>query len=302
MSKQGSLDVETRYSLFVYSLGSVRLGDIPERLLHTVTIHDSLSTRTSGGNSSYPTFMNNPQYHFQIKPTAGSNAGVPVRCTVQGSKDVPLNIMVVWSGGARVTDITLGDIALESGPYNYGIAYATGVLTAGHYTLVVSTFEPQMHSTFSLTVECSHRFDLEALPLEGAGMFLKTIKGSWRGRGAAGPSSQGGYAANPTYKLTVPSQTQLQFRLQMVNPLSRPSINVSVFEDPSSITGGDIIDPLLAHSGGYTDAVSGAITNRQTFGKGRYLVIVSTSRPNVEGAFVLFVYSSAVPVSIQLKE
>jgi hypothetical protein len=100
---------------------------------------------------------------------------------------------------------------------------------AGYYTLVVSTFEPQMHSNFSLTVECSHRFDLEALPLEGAGMFLKTIKGTWsvpiikysyiafiplvsrRGGSAAGPSSQGGYAANPTYKLTVPSQTQLQY-------------------------------------------------------------------------------------------
>jgi hypothetical protein len=38
MSKQGSLDVETRYSLFVYSLGSVQLDDIPERLLHSVTV------------------------------------------------------------------------------------------------------------------------------------------------------------------------------------------------------------------------------------------------------------------------
>ena len=85
----------------------------------------------------------------------------------------------------------------------------------------------------------------------------------------------------------------------MVSPRSRPSINVSIFEG-TSIAGGDVTRrPPIADSGGYTDVVSGAVTSRQTFGKGEYVVVASTSRPNVEGSFVLFMYSSVAPVSIR---
>lgn len=86
----------------------------------------------------------------------------------------------------------------------------------------------------------------------------------------------------------------------MVSPRSRPSINLSIFEG-ISVPGDDDVTrrPPVAHSGGYTDAVSGVVTSRQTFGKGEYVVVASTSRANVEGSYVLFVYSTLTPVSIR---
>jgi hypothetical protein len=50
---------------------------------------------------------------------------------------------------------------------------------AGDYTVIVSAFEPHYSGSFSVKVESSHPFDLKSIPQEGAGMYNKTIRGSW---------------------------------------------------------------------------------------------------------------------------
>jgi len=50
---------------------------------------------------------------------------------------------------------------------------------AGDYTVLVSAFEPHHMGPFSLRVESSHSFDVNAIPQEGAGMYSKTVRGAW---------------------------------------------------------------------------------------------------------------------------
>lgn len=66
-----------------------------------------LTNKNSGGNSTYPTFMVNPQYHLRIyPPTKSSSAGGAARKSktkvlLRAGKDAPVNTVVVWSKGDR---------------------------------------------------------------------------------------------------------------------------------------------------------------------------------------------------------
>ena len=96
----------------------------------------------------------------------------------------------------RVDRSRPGDTIASSGPYSYGVAQAIASVTreyyastkehdliagtlAGHYCVVVSTFEPRHRGKFTLRVDSAMPMDLEDIPAEGAGMFCKTVKGAW---------------------------------------------------------------------------------------------------------------------------
>ena len=88
------------------------------------------------------------------------------------------------------------DIIATSGAYTYGFArfsadlpralfaavsdsltYGTG--TEGDFTLAVSAFSSTHRGAFSLLVRSSRRVEVEPIPQEGAGMFVKTVSGEW---------------------------------------------------------------------------------------------------------------------------
>jgi hypothetical protein len=50
---------------------------------------------------------------------------------------------------------------------------------AGDYTVVLSAFEPDQTGKFTLKVESTSRFELKSIPQEGAGMYVKTVRGEW---------------------------------------------------------------------------------------------------------------------------
>ena len=52
-------------------------------------------------------------------------------------------------------------------------------MAAGDYTVVISAFDPSHQGQFSLRVKSSHRIQLDTIPQEGAGMFMKTVRGEW---------------------------------------------------------------------------------------------------------------------------
>lgn len=73
-------------------------------------LEGAFTAKTAGGNSSYPTFMNNPQYRLQVHPPplaqrtaqVGKNsAKVSLRLVLEGARDIPLNAMLVWHGGSE---------------------------------------------------------------------------------------------------------------------------------------------------------------------------------------------------------
>lgn len=63
--------------------------------------------QSAGGASSYPTYMNNPQYALEIKSLAGRGADQEalLRLTATcGSARLPIGGKVAWSDGKRVTE------------------------------------------------------------------------------------------------------------------------------------------------------------------------------------------------------
>ena len=76
------------------------------------------TSKNAGGNCTFPTFMVNPQYHLRIHPPksrVGSNASGKARTTLslQASKDVPVNVAIVWSQGQRIVEyVALFEISL----------------------------------------------------------------------------------------------------------------------------------------------------------------------------------------------
>lgn len=65
-------------------------------------IDSSFTQKNAGGNSTFPTYMVNPQYHLQIHPMAHIRSKSKVDLTMHTAKDLPVNITVVWSQGHRV--------------------------------------------------------------------------------------------------------------------------------------------------------------------------------------------------------
>jgi len=276
------------YTLQIFSSDPVELYDAKPSLPYRKELFGSLSSRNSGGNALFPTFFMNPQYSFVIHPSRESSGPVErsdARFFLHGDRNIPLNIKVIWSSGPRITDVSQGDIAIDSGAYNYGYVYATGSLRPGQYTAVVSSFEPRMTTEYSLVLESSAGFDISPIPSEGADMFAKTVKGIWES------------GRNVIYELITPRQTEIQIRLQFADPGIRIPLKLSVY--PESRTPASQASPFFsAQSSG---AISGVLTERSMCSAGKFLIVPSAQRASIGKRFLLFVYSSACPVSVTQK-
>lgn len=51
--------------------------------------------------------------------------------------------------------------------------------TAGTYTLIVSSFEPRHEASFTLKLDSTLPLKITPIPQEGAGMFNRTLSGTW---------------------------------------------------------------------------------------------------------------------------
>ncbi|KAG8750128.1 cysteine protease [Ceratobasidium sp. 428] len=288
---------EAGYTLSLYSHSSVELEAVTRVLGYIKPLSGAFTTKTAGGNASLPTFMNNPQYRVCIGGGGSRNTGssssarVPIKITAEGARTLPLNVKLVWSGGERVSDVVVGDIAIDSGTYSFGLACVEGQVQAGNYTLVVSSFTAGQIGDFTLRVECDARIEISQLPPEGAGMFQKPVKGTWDNISAAGGPSSGNYDLNPGFEITISTPTQISARLQIISeqmPSPAPALNLTLFErNPRGAVGRQV-----ATSGPYSDAVSGVLLPKTTVPPGTYLFVPSTYYPGVFAGFQIVVYSA----------
>ncbi|KAJ1306068.1 hypothetical protein OPQ81_010780 [Rhizoctonia solani] len=284
---------ETGYTLSIYSHASIEIEAVTKVLGYIKTTKGTFTNKSAGGNASLPTFMNNPQYRIRISGVTGSTKGrVPIKLTTEGARTLPLNVKLVWSGGKRVSDVVIGDVVLDSGVYNFGLACAEGEVQPGDYTLVVSSFKAGQQGEYALRVECDANIDITQLPPEGAGMFHKTIKGSWDSTSAAGGPSSGKYESNPTFEIVVSGSAQISARLQMTSKKQSyppPALNLTLFERNAQGLPGK----QVATSGAYSDAVSGVMIPDISLRPGIYLFVPSTYYPGVQGDFQILLYSTS---------
>ncbi|KAF7289323.1 Calpain catalytic domain-containing protein [Mycena indigotica] len=254
-------------------------------------VEGTLMHKNAGGNSTHPTFMVNPQYHLRIKQSH-LRKKAEIALTMQMAREVPINIVVVWSQGQRVFELTQKDVAATSGAYSYGLARVSKLLqgTIGDYTVILSAFEPNQMGPFSLEVESSLAFELKTIPQEGAGMYFKSIRGAWNGQNAMGSPSFKNYAQNPVFEVEVPTATEIKMRLQLLRPTPSSAINLTLFTAS--------LGQQLLTSGGYDDNVCGVVTPQIKLSPGKYWAVPSTYSPNVHGPFQILVYTTAGRVDV----
>jgi calpain-7 len=70
-------------------------------------ITGALNSTTAGGNSTFPTWMNNPQYKLHIPPSSNepeARAQAPAKFIVnlRGARELPLNLTIAWGEGERI--------------------------------------------------------------------------------------------------------------------------------------------------------------------------------------------------------
>ncbi|KAG7091220.1 hypothetical protein E1B28_010271 [Marasmius oreades] len=292
----GQLTTEVGYTISVYAKSHLKLtwGKRPETTMFVETIPGSFNNRTAGGNPTYPSFMFNPQYHLRLSPERASvRTKGRVMLTVEGSKDLPMQIMVVWSQGQRIIEPSEKDIVTTSGPYSYGVARLSTQLLPGDYNVIVSAFEPGYTGDFKVTVASSLRFNLANVPQESAGMFTKIRRDAWSGASAAGAPSFDRYFENPVFEFSLSAAAKVQVRLQLDQSYMSSSLNVAIYS-ASQKTSPDNPDNYLATSRGYSDALTGVITPLVHLPKGKYWIVPSTYNPGMKAPFKLIVYSTVV--------
>ncbi|PFH46869.1 hypothetical protein AMATHDRAFT_68923 [Amanita thiersii Skay4041] len=273
---------------------------------YTEKVSGVLTSKNSGGNGTYPTFMSNPQYWLRIHmPSSTSlSPSVDTRCRVRTSivlktaREVPVNVTLVWSQGERVYTLSERELAATSGPYSYGLATVVKDLSPGDYTVIVSAFEPQYIGAFSLTASVSSPFFLKPIVQEGAGMYKKVVQGEWSAETAGGGPSFNRYKENPLYAIHVSSQTQLKIRLQVLHPSATAPLNVTLYST-SSVE--DSQQPT-ATSGPYDDAIAGVATPQFWLNTGTYWMVPSTYTPGIRAEFQLTIYSSVADIVIEQKQ
>ncbi|KAG2347439.1 cysteine proteinase [Suillus weaverae] len=272
---------------------------------YTQKIDGVLTHKTAGGNCTHPTYMANPQYHLRVHTSTSASTDkrpstsadkTRVILTAQGTRDISLNVTAVWSQGERISELSQKEVVAHSGPYTYGHARVAAHLAPGDYTVVLSAFEPDQTGKFTLKVESPSRFEIKAIPQEGAGMYVKTVRGEWDSTTAVGGPSQNRYHHNPVYEVTIPCTSEFGARLQLLTRAPGVSTNLSLF--PSS---SPTLQRCIASSGPYSDALSGVDIPKRGMSPGKYYLVPSTYHAGVCARFRIVVYSGVSGIEIILR-
>lgn len=269
-------------------------------------IDGALTHKTAGGNCTHPTYMVNPQYHLRVHNTdtsidkrqsasADKHNKTQVILTAQSTRYISLNVTAVWSRGERISELSQKEVVAHSGPYTYGHTRVAAHLAPGDYTVVLSAYEPDQTGKFTLKVESPSQFEIDPIPQEGAGMYVKTVCGKWDSITAAGGPSQNRYHRNPVYEVTIPCASEFGARLQLLARAPGVSTNLSLFSSSTNL------QRCVASSGPYSDALSGVDIPKRSICPGKYHLVPSTYHAGVHAQFRIVVYSTVSGIEVVLR-
>ncbi|KAI7902573.1 uncharacterized protein BX663DRAFT_472916 [Cokeromyces recurvatus] len=285
------------FSLRAYSLAPFKLQEIPLRYSIEQKVHSQWTEQTAGGNSCNASYLNNPQWKITI-PTYSQQDTEGLLLQLESQKDFAVHLLFM-EGGKRVSSVSVRDVLAESGPYRHGFCYCElPSIKPGDYTIVASTFEPDLIGKFILTVSSTVKVQIEPIPSEGAGMFKKVFHGEWIvGYSAMGCPSFGNYDKNPRYLLETRELTTVKVRLQAKNNSDFvPSMNVTIYEKhPTELFGKEV-----ATSGPYTNVIQGVATGDVALSQNEtgYIIVLATHDKDIAAEFTVIIYSDR-PVSVK---
>ncbi|KAF9354122.1 calpain 7 [Mortierella sp. AD094] len=294
-----SQHVKTRdlhFTIRAYAVCEFELKEIPNKYVVEKKIEDGWTEDTAGGSSYNAGFLNNPQYRLVVPVLPAPQTTTSVLFMLESPKDFASHVQLVNSQGKRVSCVWTKDIIAQSGEYRHGFCYCEATdLRPGQYTVVVSTFDPNQIGKYKLTMQSHIELSLTPIPVEGAGMFKKVLKGEW----VLGVSAMGwhhhqslSYAKNPHFLVPITEMTTFMVRLQTPEMNPMPKINITLFERLDE----GVLGREVCSSGPYSSIPQGAAIEPTTLLPNQYgyLVVVSTLEPGLAGKFVLYAYSDRV--------
>lgn len=156
------------FTLSVFSLDSLSLGEARDKYTHTVLQHGIWTILTAGGNASSSSYHTNPQYSLYLAVTSD------VAILLENFGDCyPIHVKLVWANGKQIRSIKTRDVVGDSGEYRKGYAVAEiQDVQAGMYTIVCSTFEPGQLGRFTLRVSSMSACAIDPIPATTAGRFI----------------------------------------------------------------------------------------------------------------------------------
>ncbi|POY71276.1 hypothetical protein BMF94_5588 [Rhodotorula taiwanensis] len=272
------------FTLVVMSNHRVKLLEGPPPLQHSQEIEGSWTTPTSGGNHTCPSFYRNPQYSIRLlaSPTTPSaNSRLEIDATTDNG--TPINLRLVYSDGERVDRLTGRDVLAGKSTYSYGRdSLVREGLAVGKYTLLVSSYQPDVLGNFKVSVRSSLPLSVSAIPQEGAGMFSRRIEGEWS------PATDRG-GGKPRFRLLVSGHAEVKIRLQASE--GQHAVSVSVHKWGTAGEVGDVV----ATSDSPVDHPCGALIRsvRIPSTERGYVIVPSLPRQVGTVPFQLFVYADA---------
>ncbi len=143
LSYDGAFD-GTGFTITAYSGLGMRWAEPLRALPFDHRISGTLTTKTSGGNYTLPTFMINPQYRLHVPTTTqdGPSGKTRVEVSLHAPRDVPINVVITWGRGERVFEWVYPHIRVRIG------FLRTGQLNAERYHSDIRRLYLWVHPTF----------------------------------------------------------------------------------------------------------------------------------------------------------
>ncbi|GAA5855375.1 hypothetical protein JCM5353_001745 [Sporobolomyces roseus] len=287
ISHEGS-STDFSFTIKAFSNDKIQIENGPPPLPYSINSQGSWSGITAGGNHTCSTFVYNPQYRIALSAPPDRNTPLgELEIHAQTSKDTPVNVKLVVSGGKRIGDFETRDVLTGPPSYSYGRqSRQLGGLKPGSYTLIVSSFQAHHEDTFDLTIRSSLPLSVSPIPSEGAGLYNRCVRGVWS-EGTDGGSQD--LMRNPIYRVKISKSTVLRARLQ--TPEGPLPIALALFEGSSS----SHRQRRVQTTEPYSDLVCGVVMppTKLEPGDSNYLLIPSTYSPGVQVSFALYVYADA---------
>jgi len=207
---QTGIQVPFNYTIKVFSMSVFRFNELPF-YQHTQKIYSNWDWESSGGNITCPGFFLNPQFKLSIsKPTATKTHCV---ITVSSPQNFPIGL-VVFKSGTLIDTLTKTNLIIKSDVYKVNFNSVLCSFDAECYTVIPSSYEPDMAGDFTVTVYCDFPITIQPTGKEGEGMFRKILNGTWEKKYITCVTE----SVNSTYLLELQTNTKLRIRLRPMGP------------------------------------------------------------------------------------
>ncbi len=163
------------YSLTLYHTlerSQIQWKQLSSAFSHKYQIRGCWNVETAGGNASFHSYNQNPQYLLQV------DQRIDLLILLETKEEFDIQAELILSSGDRIVNPDAKRILAKGKQYSKQcISFLARGVTAADYTLVCSTYKPGCCAEFRVTMMSTSPIEWKALKLIGAGQLSQRITG-----------------------------------------------------------------------------------------------------------------------------